>query len=136
MKHWSFYDSESGLFTGNQLASTIDDSHLLNTPLGCGAIEGDYDRFTKKVDIKTGEVVDHVPDQPSEHHEWDDLTRRWKLSAAVQAKQQDRAQALATISQLEAQCIRPMREHVLGIPGALDRLASLETAIASERAKL
>jgi hypothetical protein len=109
-----------------------------NTPEGHTHFihEGPLDHLCNKVDVATGEIVDHVPDQPTDDHQWHEPTKRWNLSAAVQAKEQARAQALATINQLEAQCVRPLRELALGIAGAADRLAALETAIAAERLKL
>jgi hypothetical protein len=132
---WSFYDPSTGLFSGHQFTgheSTID----INAPPEHKAAEGCHDPLLKRVNIATGEVEDYQPPQPSDDHEWHHESRRWRLSEAVQAKQHARAQAMAQIHVLETQCVRPLRELALGIAGALDRLASLETQIAAERLKL
>jgi hypothetical protein len=81
-------------------------------------------------------LVDYQPPAPSADHEWDGETKRWRLSAATTAKAQARAAALVAIAALETQGIRPMRELTLGLPGAQERLASIDSQIAALRASL
>jgi hypothetical protein len=136
MKTVSFYDLTTGLFAGRTFASTDEDQIEQHTPDGHGHVEGVHDHLSRRVDLATGEVVDHQPEQPSADFEWDAQAKRWKLSAAVLASQQARSSAMTEIARLEAACIRPLRELALGIAGAHDRLAGLEAAIATERARL
>lgn len=57
MKRWQFYRLSDGLFTG-QSFNGPDRMLEANTPEGCGAIEGSYDRLTKMVDLETGLIID------------------------------------------------------------------------------
>jgi hypothetical protein len=57
MKTWSFYNLETGDFTG-QTFRGLESMLADNTPPGCGAIEGRHDRHTKMVNVATGQVVE------------------------------------------------------------------------------
>jgi hypothetical protein len=81
-------------------------------------------------------LLDYQPPQPSADHEWNATAKRWQPSASALAKQQARAAALAQIAALEAQGIRPMREALLGIDGAKERTASIDSQITALRASL
>lgn len=114
MKHWSFYDPATGLLTGRQFTGP-EDMLEYNTPAGHATIEGHHDRRKKRVDLASGELVDHeLP--PSEVERKRDLLR--------------------AIAALELQQHRALREAVLGIEGGLERLRTLEGQIAQARAQL
>lgn len=57
MTRWSFYRKADGLFTGRRQLTSNAAAVELDTPEGCVAIEGYYDRFRHRVDLTTGEVV-------------------------------------------------------------------------------
>lgn len=139
MKRYGFYHRETGLLA-NVVFSTDDENAMLanNTPADHIAIEGHHDSLSKRVDIATGQVIDYQPPAPSADHEWNAETKRWQLNAAVTAKAQARAAALAAIAILEGQSMRPMRELALGIGilGARSRLAAINSQIASLRKSL
>ena len=137
---WHFYDLSTGLFTGQSFSAAREADLARNTPPGCGACEGVRDPYSQRVDLKTGEVVDWQPPEPSPDHEWDAQTKRWQLSAAAAEREARRAQALARIRALEALQHRALREAVLGIaPSEEDRargamtLAEIDQEIAALR---
>lgn len=116
---WSFYDTATGVFstrtfTGNR------GSLRNNTPKGCAALEGRYDRLSQRVNVETGEVVAY--DSPERD--------------AVAQESRQRA-AKARIEELERAQLRPLRELVLnGDEKARDRLAEIDGEIAAARADL
>jgi hypothetical protein len=132
----SYYDAVTGLFTGDQVIVSDWRAIDAHTPAGCTAIDGHYDSLCQRIDLATGQVVDYQPPQPSPDHEWDAESKRWVLGAAIAAKQAARNSALITIGQLEAKGIRAMRELALSIPGAADRLKSIDDQIAALRGDL
>lgn len=77
---WSFYDLETGLFTGGTFGG-IEEFVAANTPPGCGARAGTHDYLSRRVDLETGEIVDWQPPKPAgdefTDHEWDGGIRRW-----------------------------------------------------------
>jgi hypothetical protein len=132
MRTVSFCHADTGLFNGRTLTVTNDDAIALNTPPDHIAVEGRHDHLSKRVDIATGQVIDYEPPAPSEDHEWNTETKRWQLSAAVEAKAQARAAAAARIAELEASQHSVVRDLLLGGLAARPRLQ----AIADEIAKL
>lgn len=114
---WAFYDLKTGFFTGRHF-SARGASHLkANTPGGCGAMEGEHDPRTERVDLSTGEIVSY--EAPP------DLSReRYRLHARIVAL--ERAQA------------RPVRELLIDPtnPEARRRLTAIEDEIAELRAAL
>jgi hypothetical protein len=134
MRVVSFYHRETGMFSGRHLMVSDPSMIPLNTPPDHIAIEGDhYDPMTQRVDVATGQVVDHIPPQPSEDHEWNSISRCWQLRPEVTARHQARKAALRRITELELKALRALREHALGKPGAHDRLAAIDTEIAELR---
>jgi hypothetical protein len=135
---YSFYHAQTGLFSDTKYWSTSEDpEHLRNqVPAGYVPIEGDYDHLSQQMDIATGEIVDYQPPQPSPSHEWNADAKRWQLSPSAQAALGRRRDALAGIGALEAKGIRAMRELALNVPGAVDRLKSIDDQIAALRADL
>ena len=132
MKTWSFYDRQTGLLTGCTFTgrkASLD----LNLKAGQGAIEGDHDHLSRKVNLDTGELEDYVPPAPDEHHAWNEEQKRWVLKPAVQEARAKRVQALTQIAQLEARQPRALREMALGHEGATQRLQAIEDQIASLR---
>jgi hypothetical protein len=134
MRVVSFYHRETGMFSGRHLMVSDPAMIPLNTPPDHIAIEGDhYDPMTQRVDVATGQVVDHIPPQPSEDHEWNSISRCWQLRPEVTARHQARKVALRRITELELKALRALREHALGKPGAHERLAAIDTEIAELR---
>lgn len=115
MSTWSFYSLETGLFTGRVSSA----SKLGKVPDGCGAMVGRYDRLSQRVDLDTGEVVEH---------------RDEALNAARQREARARA-ARRRIARLEAQQARPLRELAIdpNNAAAKQRLAEIDAQIAELR---
>ena len=137
MRVVSFYHKVSGLFHARHLMSSDAKSIALNTPRDHIAIDGDhYDRLSQRIDIKTGNVVDKLPAQPSDDHEWNATDRRWQVKPEVVAREQTRRNAILRISQLEMSGLRSLRELALGEAKAADRLKALDSEIATLRKTL
>jgi hypothetical protein len=137
MRVVSFYHKVSGLFHARHLMSSDAKSITLNTPSDHIAIDGDhFDRLSQRIDIKTGKVVDLLPPQPSDDHEWNGTDRRWQLKPEVVAREETRRHALLRITQLEMSGVRSLRELALGEAKAADRLKALDTEIAALRKSL
>ena len=144
MRHFHYYDSESGLLHGDALVVNSDDRHygdpghrkmaLANCPPGHKPIEGRFDPLSQRVDVATGKVVSYQPDSPSSDYEWHADSKRWRLKPDVAAAQARRVAALAEIARLESGQDRAVREAVL--TGNHDRLAELEARIAALRKEL
>ena len=134
MKVVSFYHRETGIFNGRHLMVSDPAMIPLNTPPDHIAIDGDhYDHQTQRVDVVTGKVIDHIPPQPSEDHEWNAISRRWQVKAEITARQQARRAALGRITELELKALRALREHALGKPGAHERLSAIDSEISQLR---
>jgi hypothetical protein len=134
MKVVSFYHRETGIFNGRHLMVSDPAMIPLNTPPDHIAIDGDhYDHLTQRVDVATGKVVDHIPPQPSDDHEWNAISRKWQIKPEITARQQARKLALARITELELKALRALREHALGKPGAQERLGAIDTEISQLR---
>jgi hypothetical protein len=136
MKTVNFYHKETGVLNGTHLLASDDGAVALNTPTDHIAIDGHHDHSSRRVDVATGELIDYQPPSPGVDYEWNADTKRWQLSAAVEAWQAARSTALAAITVLEGQGIRAMRELALGQVGAADRLAALDALIGAQRANL
>jgi hypothetical protein len=137
MRVVSFYHKESGLFHPRHLMSSDAKSIALNTPPDHIAIDGDhYDRLSQRIDIKTGELVDLLPEQPSADHEWNTTDRRWQMKPEIVAREETRRHALLRITQLEMSGVRSLRELALGEARAADRLRALDSEIAQLRKSL
>jgi len=130
----SFYHKVTGLFHARHLMSSDAKAITLNTPDDHIALDGDhFDRLSQRMDIKTGQVIDQVPAQPSADHEWNSTDRRWQVKPEVVAREEARRHALLRISQLEQSGIRSLRELALGEAKAADRLKALDSEIAELR---
>jgi len=137
MRVVSFYHKETGLFHPRHLMTSDAKSIALNTPPDHIAIDGDhYDRLSQRIDIKTGELVDLLPEKPSPDHEWNATDRRWQLRREVVAREEAHRHAMQRITQLEMSGVRSMRELALGEARAADRLRALEIEIAQLRKSL
>lgn len=137
MKQWAFYSLTDGRFTGQTFSS--DDLSMLkaNTPAGSGAIEGEFDRLSQSVDVKTLDVVDYRPPQPDDDHEWDSTEKRWVLTRDASEQQvRDRA-ARSAISLIEEKSgPRAVREALLLVLPDGDekvRLAAFDAEIEEHR---
>lgn len=132
-----FYHKDTGLFHGRNLMTSDPKLITPNTPPDYIAIEGDhFDAISQRVDVATGKVVDRVPPQPSDDHEWNTSIRRWQVKTELVAKQEARRVALERIRYLELKALRALREHALGQATAVDRLKSIDDEIAQLRATL
>ncbi|HEY4972900.1 MAG TPA: hypothetical protein VII41_04785 [Steroidobacteraceae bacterium] len=133
----SFYHKVSGLFHARHLMSSDAKSIALNTPDEHIAIDGDhFDRLSQRIDVKTGKVIDLLPTQPSDDHEWNATDRRWQMKPEVVAKEETRRHAILRITQLEMSGVRSLRELALGEAKAADRLKALDSEIAALRKSL
>jgi hypothetical protein len=156
MISYSFYHKDTGAIHP-KLFSTDDATQLrANTPADHLPIEGHHDPLSKRVDVTVPpelvddinrygctvgkrtvhKIIDYQPPAPSADHEWNPDTKRWQLSASVQAEQQGRALVLQQIAALESKGIRAMRELALDQPGAKERVAAIDSQIAALRASL
>jgi hypothetical protein len=137
MRVVSFYHKVSGLFHARHLMSSDAKWIAINTPLDHIAIDGDhYDRLSQRIDTTTGKVIDALPAQPSNDHEWNATDRRWQVKPEVLAREETRRHAILRISQLELSGIRSLREMALGEAKAADRLKALDQEIATLRKSL
>lgn len=76
----SFYDLNTGLFTGAQL-SMPEPMIAANTPPSCGAMPGRHHHLKVKVDTATGKVVSYTPPKPPDTdlktYTWDATEQAW-----------------------------------------------------------
>lgn len=116
---WSFYKLDTGRFTGKRLTGPS----LAGVPVDCGAVEGEFDHRTQRVDIATGAVI--AFERPAAEIE------------AEQKKRRDR-EARHRIVKLEASQQRAMRELLIDPNNAQarQRLTNIETEIAGLRPDL
>jgi hypothetical protein len=117
---FSFYRESDGLFTGRRITTNDMAALKRDTPEGCVALEGRYDRCRHRVDLATGEVI--IDESLSA-----DRDRERRRNAALQA-----------IEELERRQHRPMRE-LAADPGnveAAQRLAEIDEQIAQLRAQM
>ena len=132
-----FYHKDTGLFHGRHLMTSDPKLIASNTPADYIAIEGDhFDAISQRVDVATGKVVDRLPPQPSDDHEWNTSIRRWQLKPELVAKEEACRVALERIRYLELKALRALREHALGQASAKERLKSIDDEIAQLRATL
>lgn len=131
MNLYSFYHKESGALHP-KLFGTDDVTQVAgNTPADHFAIEGHHDHQSKRVDIKTKQVVEWIPPTPSADHVWNPETKRWQPSAATVDKINRDNAARARISLLEASQHRYVREHCLGIEGTTEKLMAINDEIST-----
>lgn len=132
---YMIYELATGLLMSRLIAHP--DQVAVNTPADCGAIDGDFDPRSYRVDLSTGEIVDWQPERPSPDHEWDSGKRRWELTEEAAQRHERRARALQKIRQIETESQpRALREFTLGHEGAAERLAEMEREIAALRGDL
>jgi hypothetical protein len=137
MKTYSFYDRDTGIFTGEKLLS----NNLIDrqVPEGCSAIEGDFDPLSERLDLTDYDipiVVSYVPPRPDAGFEWHADVTRWKVSDVVQARIDARAVALRRIGEIESAQPRTLREFALGFAGAAERLKAMDDEITALRKDL
>lgn len=136
MKHYSFFQKNTGALHPCKF-STDDDSQLANNiPPEHGAIDGHHDHMRKRVNVETGEVIDYQPPAPSAEHVWDEASKTWNLNAGAMAKIERRRTAYARIAVLESSTLRSLREHALGYDGAEQKLKDIDAEIAALRSDL
>lgn len=109
MKTVSVYDLGTGYFCGVVLRVPASDI-AANVARGFGFVEGQFDHLSQKVDLKTGVVVDYIPPQPNDDHEWDSEMKRWTLKVSAQELIHRQASARAQIEVLEKKMTRPLSE--------------------------
>jgi len=118
-----FYDSKTGLFTGVSIHTNLTEPKAVkkfiaeNTPQGHGAYVGYVDAVAQKMDVATGQLMDHQPPQPSPRHEWNPITKRWQRAVGLK-----RSEALARIAELEKGQHRTVRETLIQACHAVDAL--------------
>ena len=135
MTTWSFYDEQTGLFTGRIYSGALLKE---NTPAGCGSAEGAIDHLSQRVELATGEIIDYQPPPPDVDHEWDTVSRRNVLKPEVAVRRAEKAVARTRINELERAQLRPLRELAIDAKNAeaAARLADIDTEIRRMRATL
>lgn len=131
--HFSFYDKTTGEIKPLSFRAPNDAHVQANTPPNCEVIEGRFDHLSQRVDLDSGEVVDYIPPQPSDDHEWNNETKRWVLSAKAQLAVSKDRQARAEIERLEQQSMRSIREQALGDESAKARIEAIDAQIVELR---
>lgn len=134
MMQVSFYDPATGLFIGRTVSSTMHSEPPPSmVPPGMKWVAGKHDHLSKKVDLKTGEVVDYQPPSPGAEYSWDIATKRWKLTSAAEERRRRGRAALHRVNELEARSHRAVREFLLGDATALERLRVINDEITALR---
>lgn len=140
MKDVSFYDPLTGEISAYQITASDPATVVVNTPEGYMPIVGHHDHRNKRVDIRTGEVIDWQPPAPSAEHEWLSDKKTWVPNATAQAREDARFTATVRISYLETHVYpRISRELQLSQgqdPDALKRLVALDNEISKLRKAL
>ena len=131
----SIYDKATGLFTGRTVGGVGFSDELLDAHLGDGEgwVDGKHDHLSRKVDVATGQIVDHRPPQPSTEHEWNGDAKRWRLSAAAQTKTDSIAAAKARYAALIEAQHDDVRRALLGDQEAIARLKTIEAEVQTLR---
>lgn len=105
---YAIYNEQTGIFVSRWTGSI---SQLeCNIPAGHKAVPGNFDLLSNRVDLETGNVVPYQPPRPSDDHDWDTQTMRWRKSDDVQDWELKRIAAIQKIELLEKQQARPLRE--------------------------
>jgi hypothetical protein len=133
MKMWSQYDLQTGLLTGVEYAYS-DANYAPKADDRYGYVDGQHRHDARRVDLETGAIVSYQPQQPSEDHEWDAASERWKPSASAVARARQHEAALSRIQQLEGRQSRAVRDAML--TGDRTRLAQIEDEITTLRKDL
>jgi hypothetical protein len=125
---WSFYRTADGIFTGRRIESSsavvgsgadeekVDEWIQRNTPEGCAAIGGRYDRATQRV--VGGQVVPWVSTGNAERH---------RISAI---------RAIAVLERAQARVVREALIELLPDGAAKQQLQDLDQKISAERSKI
>lgn len=124
-QQWSLYRLSDGHFTGRRLLSMSSreqarETLALNTPEGCAAIEGQYDKHRQRVDLTTGEVIVD------------------ETLGLERDRERRRDATLQRIAELELKQARPLRELVRNPANAEARfrIDQIDIEIAQLRATL
>ncbi len=120
-----FFDKTTGILHPISVHTNIEDSERAsqfaraNAPPDHSEIAGEYDHLCQRVDVTTESIVDYQPPAPSPDHEWNEVSKRWRLSGAAETKQ-------SRIRELEASLPRALLEHALGYEGAKQKLMDID----------
>lgn len=140
MRSVSFYHRDTGAIHPVSIVASDESAIALNTPADHVAIDNPvdgsvHDWQSRKVDVKTGEVVDYQPPQPSPNHEWNSTTKRWQQNLATRERESRRRDAHARIAALadeERHLIRRLALNAFDAE-AKERLAKIDSEIAELR---
>lgn len=148
-RHVAFYHKDTGRISDASFYTSDESLIEKNTPVDHLPIEqpvgGKLDHLSQRVAVETlaedetataVHVVDHQPPQPSADHEWNDVTKRWQLHAVAAQRLADARDTHAAIARLEASQHRPVREALLGVAGARERVAAIHAQIELLESKL
>lgn len=124
IRTWSFYREQDGSILGRHYSAPTDQFLEQNTPAGCVAIEGRYDRERQRMDLQSRRVID------------DAELARMNAEKRTQAMRGDLART--RIEALERQQLRPLRELAIDPTNAeaRTRLAEIDAQIATLRTQL
>lgn len=113
---WSLYRLDTGEFTGRQFSGP-ENALGINTPSGCGAVQGRYDKYTQRVDVRNGLVVER---------------ERPEAELEEELRQQRMAVVQAHIRELEQRQHRRVRELLAESDPMLKGLADQIEALRAE----
>lgn len=131
-----FFNTKTGELHSRKIVAIDKSVALENIPEGHTVIEGNLDRFSQRIDVATGKVIDYQLPQPSMDHEWNATTKRWQLTAIANLAKSQGIIARQRIVELERLQLRALREHALGDAQAFNRLKIIDDEIVRLRKKL
>jgi hypothetical protein len=120
MKTFTLYDRVTGIFTPSHYSVSESAHVVLHETKELAAMEGHFNALLQKVDVETTKVVAYQPPPLSEE----------------QLRLNKRRAALQQIAQLEVKQPRIIREMMLKITGAFERLQDIENQIIELRRNL
>lgn len=136
LRTWSIYRKSDGVLTGQRLQARILEEISGNESEAVGLIEGEFDHLAERVDLQTLSIVDYQPPQPDEFHEWDSISKRWRLTDSRQQAIRDDISARSQLEALDRKMLRALAEDRLGIkPSKADRDAGAMTLDEIQAAK-
>lgn len=99
MTTWGFYYLDSGLFLGRSFSGP-EELLAANTPDGCGALLGVFDRLSQRVDVTAvpPSVIEYQPPAPADDAlnawVWDAAAKRWVSMPTLASVKADKRKEL------------------------------------------
>lgn len=125
-KTWGIFNSVTGILRGNY--SGPEGTVEVQLRPGEVSVEGSFNGELVRFNAQLNQVQAFIPSSPGADYLWDQT--RWILTPLASARRSRSETALAKIAKLEAGQARTLRDLALGRPGALERLTTVDAAIA------